>query len=121
LILVASLALCVSVSSFYPRLLSAESRGEHVQPARGQFKCCCGTKDGRCCGKACCQMPNPKGEKTPAAPSRSDDRSEPLGLSSGALDADGMQALAGYRCIAASDRVCIAHQTLVTLSIRLNT
>jgi len=121
LILVASLALCVSVSSFYPRLLAAESRGTHVQPEHGKFKCCCGTKDGRCCGKACCQMPNPKGEKTPATPTRPDDRSEPLGFSSSTVDADGMQTLAAYRSGVATDTASIALHTLVALSIRLNT
>lgn len=44
----------------------------------GKKTCCCGTKDGRCCGMACCKVAPPQEEqKTPSVPRPGDDRTAP--------------------------------------------
>ena len=120
MILGAGLALCVAVSSFYPRLQAAEARGTTAR-SEGPVRCCCGTKDGRCCGTACCQLPNPKGDNVPAPPKPSDERGQSLALPSGAIGVTGDETTVGYGPCALANSAIASTQSLVALSIRLNT
>jgi len=119
-IITASLLLSLSMTSLYPRLMTGGERTASATTNQGQKVCCCGTEDGRCCGMACCQMPNPKQENTPTSPKPSEDRGQPLGL---VLAADTMldgSNAATFRHDFAHNDAVIGGTSLIALSIRLN-
>jgi hypothetical protein len=78
--LTASLMLSLSVVGVYPQLMAGYSGAAVVKADQLSTVCCCGAKDGRCCGMACCQRGMPKPDRTPAPPNPSDDHSQPLAL-----------------------------------------
>ncbi len=121
LVVTASLLLCVPMASVYPRLNAGEVREVTASASnQGQKLCCCGTTDGRCCGMACCQLPNPKNDKAPTEPNRSDERSQPLGFTA-APDAPNVGSVhAAFRGAIASDSGSTDGTSLIALSIRLN-
>ncbi|MGE3316613.1 MAG: hypothetical protein AB7O26_15965 [Planctomycetaceae bacterium] len=108
------------MSSFYPQLVAAEWRAMHPGFAPVNSACCCGTKEGTCCGRACCQIPG-KSENSPVTPVRSSYQSEPLGFWNAA--GDSIHPPAGSDAILAetSARTLSGRLTLVELSIRINT
>lgn len=119
-IITASLLLSLSMTSLYPRVMAGGEGTVAASADQGQKVCCCGTEDGRCCGMACCQMPNPKQDNTPASPKPSEDRGQPFGLML-AADAplDGSNA-ATFRHDLARNAAVIGSTSLIALSIRLN-
>ena len=124
LIVTASLMLSLSMTSLYPRLMSGDELGAKVTASQhegqGHKVCCCGTKDGRCCGKACCQLPNPKEDKAPTSPRPSEDRGQPLGLAQvGNAVVFGQHAGAIHEGVF-RDAGSPLGSSLVALSIRFN-
>lgn len=110
----------LTTTSVYPRLMAADGRGRALRAIAGQTVCCCGTKDGRCCGTACCQLPTPRQEKSPALPSGSDDRSGPLGLPAAALaKVAAADAISLYAAVD-GDSAPAGRLTLHCLNVRLN-
>lgn len=119
-VIVTSLLLSLSVTSLYPRLMAGDAFGAAVKANPGQKVCCCGTKDGRCCGKACCQLPNPKEDKAPASPKSSEDRGQPLGLTQVANAVVVGPNAAAFQNGYFRDAACISSSSLIALAIRLN-
>lgn len=66
-LIVAGLILSLGVVGGSPALMATAS-GEAAFAAdnASAHTCCCGTKDGRCCGMACCGTQAPKQQRTPA-------------------------------------------------------
>ncbi len=121
LIVTASLLLCVPLASCYPRLNAGEVREVAAASGhQGQKVCCCGTTDWRCCGMGCCQLPNPKHDKTPTTPNRSDERVQPFGLMLAADPPLVGSVFAGFRRLIESDAGGSNGSSLIALSIRLN-
>lgn len=116
-----SLLLSVPAASVCPRLNAGEARTvAATRGDQGQKICCCGTADGRCCGTACCQLPNPKNDKAPATPNRSDERSQPVGFNSVADAPNVGSARPAFRRLIESDAGSTDSTSLIALSIRLN-
>lgn len=80
LLLIASLMLSLSMAGVYPQLMARSGRTTVDGACPSSQVCCCGTKDGRCCGMACCQRAIPKPDKAPASPNRTVERGPPLAL-----------------------------------------
>lgn len=120
-LITASLLLCLSTLSVFPRVMVGQALGATVSDSAGASEkhCCCGTEDGRCCGMACCQTsPNPQEKQGPEAPRSSEDRGQPFGLPTIA-DADA--ALLGRDAASICDHpACLSGSSLIALSIRLN-
>lgn len=118
-LITASLLLSLSATSLYPRLISGTERSKATASNRGQKLCCCGTEDGRCCGMACCQMPNPKHENPPASPKPSEDRGQPLGgMLAADAPPDGLNAATFRHDF--TRHAATSSNSLIALSIRLN-
>jgi len=120
-IITASLLLSLSMASVYPRLMASDDRVAVVAPNQDQIVCCCGTEDGRCCGMACCQMPNPKEDQSPASPSQSQVRGQPLGFVSAAESTLHDLGAAWFSHVAFRDSATTSSHSLTALGIRLNT
>lgn len=54
------LAVCLCATSIAP-MADANAGSGNLRNATTR-KCCCGTPDGRCCGKGCCATPSPVGQ-----------------------------------------------------------
>jgi hypothetical protein len=124
LIITASLLLSLSMTGLYPRIMAGDEFGASTAASQhegqGQRVCCCGTKDGRCCGKACCQLPNPKEDKAPTSPRPSEDRGQALGLAQvGNAVVFGQHAGAIHEGVS-SDAGSPRGSSLIALSIRFN-
>lgn len=115
-----SLLLSFSLTSLYPRLMTGEAVGAIVDANREKRVCCCGTEDGRCCGTACCQVPNPKEDRAPASPKPSADRGQPLGLAQVAGVEVVAPKAAAFHNGFFGDAARIGSSSLIALSIRLN-
>ena len=120
LLITASLLLSLGTVSLYPRLMAGEAPVSLLRGERTEKVCCCGTQDGRCCGGACCQMPNPKEDKAPASPNRLDDRGQPLDLAWSEDANTGGPRTALFHGGFAADPVMPVGSSLIALSIRLN-
>lgn len=119
-IITGSLLLSLSMMSLYPRLMSSGGRKVVAATKQAPKACCCGTENGRCCGTACCQVPNQKHENTPASPKPSEDRAQPLGLvptPDALLDSSSTAAL--RRDMGRNAAIAIS-SSLIAMSIRLN-
>jgi len=119
-LITASLLLSLSATSLYPRLMAGEALGATVEANHGKRVCCCGTEDGRCCGKACCQLPNPKEDKAPTSPKPSHDRGQPLGLAQVAGVAVVGPNAAAFHDGFVRDAARVGSSSLIALSIRFN-
>lgn len=115
-----SLLLSLSMVSLYPRLMAADDRAAATATNGDQKVCCCGTEEGRCCGRACCQMPNPKDDKVPASPNPSESRGQMLGFVVADLTLSG-QSAARFNHASFGDSATSRSPSLVALGIRLNT
>lgn len=77
-----SLIVSLGLTGLFPQMMVLAESGMRVKVAQGPTKCCCGTKDGSCCGTGCCMArhapakerfpcPNPKntrdGQNNPLA------------------------------------------------------
>lgn len=60
--LIFSLGVAVLSPSFMARAVGESAVSADSSPAT---TCCCGTKDGKCCGMACCGVRAPKQQRTP--------------------------------------------------------
>ena len=75
-LIVTGLVLSLSLVGVSPILLAWQGEGAGASNVRGNGVCCCGTKDGRCCGMGCCKTSPPTEEhKAPAVPRSLDERS----------------------------------------------
>jgi len=78
----ASLIFSLGLAGLFPQMMVLAESGARVSVPQSPTKCCCGTKDGRCCGMGCClarqapakeqcPCPNPKnprdGQNNPLA------------------------------------------------------
>ena len=120
LFLVSLLAASLAVAGAAPPLLSAGSRSTESGPVPNRL-CCCGTKDGRCCGKACCTANVPQDEQPNRAPNPS---KLPLKLlaTAGSWSADQACPSAGQWLARQCDAgVRSGFPTLRTLEVRINT
>jgi len=115
-IITASLLLGLSMASVYPR----DGWAVAFAANQAQKVCCCGTEDGRCCGMACCQMPNSKEGKAPASPNRSEVRCQPLGSIVAAGSTLSGQGAARFRHLPFRDSATTGSPSLIVLHIRLN-
>jgi hypothetical protein len=120
-IITASLLLSLSLASVYPRLTASDDVAVVVAANQDQLVCCCGTEDGRCCGMACCQMPNPKEGKAPASPNQSEVRGQPLGFVLAAEPTLHDLGAARFRHVAFRGSAITSSPSLMALGIRLNT
>jgi hypothetical protein len=69
---------------------------------------------------ACCRLPNPKDDKAPTTPNRSDERSQPFGFTL-AGDAPIVGSThSAFRELIQSDSGSSGSTSLIALSIRLN-
>jgi hypothetical protein len=118
-IITAGLVLSLSTTAAFPNLV-LRGRGEAVVAAnRSQRACCCGTADARCCGMACCQMPNRQQDDKSTAVNTLDDRGQPLSwVHSNAASAVTDVPVSAVR---AGNFVVAAGASLIALSVRLNT
>lgn len=119
-VFIAGLAICVSLSNFYPQMLAAEWHATHPGASPAESKCCCGTGDGRCCGKSCCQSPA-RNDDPPAAPIQSNFREVPQGFVTVAENALADEIGTGSFVTASLKGLPIGASTLVEVSIRINT
>jgi hypothetical protein len=119
LLLTASLMLSLSMANLYPQLMAGNARAAGVVKDQSPRVCCCGTKDGKCCGMACCQRGIPKPDKTPAPPNRSDDHGQPLGLAGVDATIDGSDA-AEFGGVTLNHAASSGNASLVASGIRLN-
>lgn len=71
LLVTTSLIVSLGLAGLFPQMIVLAESGTHVGSPLPSGKCCCGTKDGRCCGMGCCMArqapakercpcPNPK-------------------------------------------------------------
>jgi hypothetical protein len=120
-LITASLLLSLSTLSLFPRVIFGQALGSTASAGTGEKHCCCGTKDGRCCGMACCQTsPNPHEKQVPAAPPSSEDRGQPLGLAPVANAAALGPTTAAFRNGFFREAASKGGSSLIALSIRLN-
>ncbi|MBW3601061.1 MAG: hypothetical protein KY475_27810 [Planctomycetes bacterium] len=122
LLVTASLLHSLAAAGVYPSV-AALNVAEAVTPGGGSGKtiCCCGTNDGRCCGRACCQTPTPEKDKNPVSPNRSHhDEGQPLAFAVGATKIPGPTAAALRDHLFANGLSCTGGPSLLALSIRLN-
>ena len=120
-LITAGLLLSLSTVSLFPRIMVGEALGSTVSAGTGEKHCCCGTKDGRCCGMGCCQAsPNPEENQAPAAPKPSEDRGQPLGPFLVANAAVLGPNTAAFRDGFFRDAASKGGSSLIALSIRLN-
>ena len=118
--LVFLLAAGLAVAGAAPPMLSAGSRSTEGGPVPNRL-CCCGTKDGRCCGKACCTANVPQDEQSNRAPVPSKLLLKLLAVA-GSWPPDQACASAGQWLLRRCDAVVRSgFPTLRTLEIRINT
>ncbi len=121
-LITASLLLSLSTLSLFPRVIVGQTLGATVSKGTGEKRCCCGTKDGHCCGMACCQAsPNPQENQAPAVPKPSEDRGQPLGLAPVARTAMFGPNAATFSDGFFRDAATMCGSSLIALSIRINT
>ncbi|MBD3675402.1 MAG: hypothetical protein HUJ26_17955 [Planctomycetaceae bacterium] len=67
LTIVTSLIISLGIAGLSPAIMRVVNAGVSVtvDKSTGQ-RCCCGTKEGKCCGMACCGVDTPKPKRTPA-------------------------------------------------------
>ena len=84
----ASLIVSLGLTGLFPRMIVRADQGVRVssqeQPTQEKpAKCCCGTKDGRCCGMGCCvdrQSPSKEPCPFPNKRENRDGRSNPFAM-----------------------------------------
>ncbi len=65
-LIVSGLIFSLSVAVLSPGFMAAVSSDSAVVSDASSAKtCCCGTKDGKCCGMGCCGVDAPKQQRTP--------------------------------------------------------
>lgn len=111
--------LSLSVVGVYPQLMAGYTGAVVVKADQLSTVCCCGAKDGKCCGMACCQRSMPKPDRPPAPPNPSDDHSQPLGLAGidAAVTGSDAAALEGVTPVRAASTGSVS---LVASRVRLN-
>jgi hypothetical protein len=122
-LIAASLLLCLSTLSVFPRVMVGQVLGTMAPASTGASDkyCCCGTEDGRCCGMACCQTsPNPLEKQGPEAPRSSEDRGQTFGLPTNAGALLGREAASAAGQHFSQHPASLGGSSLITLSIRLN-
>lgn len=120
-LITASLLLSLSTLSLFPRGMVGRALGSTVSASAGAKHCCCGTKDGRCCGMACCQTPsNPQERQAPAVPRPSEDSGQPLGLPPAANVAAIGRNTATFRDGRFRNAATKGGSSLIALCIRIN-
>ena len=82
-LLVVGLIISMAASGLYPPLVARVVTAETASGARSDegTTCCCGTKDGRCCGMACCHAPARERESQTGDTETAKPRPNPLALS----------------------------------------
>jgi hypothetical protein len=78
-----ALAVCLCAGSLAPPAVFAEAGSVDVRQA-APGNCCCGTADGRCCGKGCCAAPIPVPVRQPPLREPSSPRPDLLALTAAA-------------------------------------
>ncbi len=118
-LLVACLLVGLSAGPAYRGVGRADVPPMAFRTSDGTAACCCGMKDARCCGGACCQRPLPPGDRLPK-PRPSDQRCRFLGMVADAEAAESPLALATRGCDGQPDVAGAGRSTLVCLKVRLN-
>lgn len=107
---VVALAISLSVIGLYPSMVSASLTPAKSAVSAPPQKCCCGTADGACCGKACCGMVPAKNERQhqPSTPRGDDHNSVTLAISTAlALRESADQQQRKAACSNAFGHLCI--------------
>lgn len=116
-VLVACLLVGLSAGPAYRGVGRADVPSRAFRTSDATAACCCGMKDARCCGGACCQRPLPPGDRSPK-PRPSDQRCRLLGIVAEAAESPPAPATRG--CDGQPDVAGAGRSTLVRLKVRLN-
>lgn len=96
----ASLIFSLGLSSFVPHVMAEVQSGAHVTTAKQASDCCCDTRNGRCCGMACCvvrEAPAPEPTPVPARGDHRDGESTALSLALAKVILSDLEANSGSR------------------------
>ncbi|MGE0374922.1 MAG: hypothetical protein AB7Q45_05865 [Planctomycetaceae bacterium] len=120
MLIVAALSLSLNAAAVPLPVKAASGADARIGTPAGSRVCCCGTPDGRCCGKGCCKsVPSPQEQKTPWAPRQDDERAAigSLAVTGNGLDIPKQLALhyASLSAVAVS-----GIRTLVALHVQKN-